>query len=188
MNPKYAKIIQEELEKLIKCGFIYPIEHSEWVSPIVIVPKKNGKLRVCVDLKKVNAATRRDHYPLPYLEHVLKRVAGKEAYSFLDKYSDYNQITIALEDQAKTAFIIEFGVFAFHVMAFGLTNAPATFQQLIYTTFKEYLREFYETFLDDIYTYFSWEEHLSLLGQSPVCPVAHFSHPCVYSYYFIHSY
>ena len=57
MNPKYAKIVQEEIEKLIKCGFIYPIEHSEWVSPIVIVPKKNGKLRVCVDLKKVNAAT-----------------------------------------------------------------------------------------------------------------------------------
>ncbi|MCO5599275.1 hypothetical protein L7F22_053376 [Adiantum nelumboides] len=123
MNPKYTKIIQEELEKLIECGFIYPIEHSEWVSPIVIVPKKNGKLRVCVDLKKVNAATRRDHYPLPYSEHVLEWVAGKEAYSFLDGYSGYNQITIALEDQAKTAFITEIGVFAFRVMAFGLTNA-----------------------------------------------------------------
>ncbi|MCO5561498.1 hypothetical protein L7F22_015119 [Adiantum nelumboides] len=109
MNPKYAKIVQEELEKLIQCGFIYPIEHLEWVSPIVIVPKKNGKLRVCVDLKKVNAATRRDHYPLPYSEHVLERVAGKEAYSFLDGYSGYNQITIALENQAKTAFITEFG-------------------------------------------------------------------------------
>ncbi|MCO5564458.1 hypothetical protein L7F22_018119 [Adiantum nelumboides] len=128
MNPKYVKIVQEELEKLIKCGFIYPIKHSEWVSPIVIVPKKNGKLKVCVDLKKVNATTRKDHYPLPYLEHVLERVAGKEAYSFLDGYSGYNQITIALEDQAKTAFIIEFGVFAFRVMAFNLTNALATFQ------------------------------------------------------------
>ncbi|MCO5607503.1 hypothetical protein L7F22_061699 [Adiantum nelumboides] len=117
MNPKYAKIVQEELEKLIQCGFIYPIEHSKWVSPIVIVPKKNGKLRVCVDLKKVNAATRRDHYPLPYSEHVLEQVAGKEAYSFLDGYSGYNQITIALEDQAKTIFITEFGVFAFRVMA-----------------------------------------------------------------------
>ncbi|MCO5609287.1 hypothetical protein L7F22_063513 [Adiantum nelumboides] len=128
MNPKYAKIVQEELEKLIKCGVIYPIEHSKWVSPIVIVPKKNGKLRLCVDLKKVNATTRRDHYPLPYSEHVLERVASKQAYSFLDGYFGYNQIIIALENQAKTAFIIEFGVFAFCVMAFGLTNALATFQ------------------------------------------------------------
>ncbi|MCO5551478.1 hypothetical protein L7F22_004982 [Adiantum nelumboides] len=163
MNPKYTKIVQEELEKLIECGFIYPIEHSKWVSPIVIVPKKNGKLRVCVDLKKVNAATRRDHYPLPYSKHVLERVAGKEAYSFLDGYSGYNQITIALEDQAKTAFITEFGVFAFRVMAFGLTNAPATFQQLINTAFKEYLRDFCEAFLDDLCIYSSWEEHLSCL-------------------------
>ncbi|MCO5606025.1 hypothetical protein L7F22_060212 [Adiantum nelumboides] len=66
MNPKYTKIVQEELEKLIECGFIYPIEHLEWLSPIVIVLKKNEKLRVCVDLKKVNAATRRGHYRLPY--------------------------------------------------------------------------------------------------------------------------
>ncbi|MCO5555452.1 hypothetical protein L7F22_008997 [Adiantum nelumboides] len=163
MNPKYAKIVQEELKKLIQCGFIYPIEHSEWVSPIVIVPKKNGKLRVCVDLKKVNATTRRDHYPLPYSEHVLERVAGKEAYSFLDGYSGYNQITIALEYRAKIAFITEFGVFAFRVMAFGLTNAPATFQRLINTAFKEYLRNFCEAFLDDLCIYSSWEEHLSCL-------------------------
>ncbi|MCO5549991.1 hypothetical protein L7F22_003468 [Adiantum nelumboides] len=163
MNPKYAKIVQEELGKLIKCGFIYPIEHSEWVSPIFIVPKKNGKFRVCVDLKKVNAAIRRDHYPLPYSEHVLEKVASKDAYSFLDGYSGYDQITIALEDQAKTAFIIEFGVFAFRVMAFGLTNAPATFQQLINTAFKEYLREFCEAFLNDLYIYSFWEEHLSYL-------------------------
>ncbi|MCO5576707.1 hypothetical protein L7F22_030522 [Adiantum nelumboides] len=163
MNPKYAKIVQEELKKLIKCGFIYPIEHSEWVSPIIIVAKKNGKLRVCMDLKKVNVAIRRDHYPLPYLQHVLERVAGKEAYSFLDGYSGYNQITIALEDQAKTAFITNFGVFAFQVMAFGLTNAPATFQRLINTAFKEYLRDFCEVFLDDLCIYYFWEEHLSCL-------------------------
>ncbi|MCO5584718.1 hypothetical protein L7F22_038650 [Adiantum nelumboides] len=158
-NPKYAKIVQEKLEKLIKCGSIYSIKHLEWVSPIVIVPKKNGKLRVCVDHKKVNAATRRDHYPLPYSKHVLKWVAGKEAYSCLDGYSGCNQITIALGDQAKIAFITKFGVFTFRIMAFGLTNAPATFQQLINTAFKEYLREFCEAFLNDLCIYFSWEEH-----------------------------
>ncbi|RYA56918.1 hypothetical protein DD599_25980 [Enterobacter cloacae complex sp. CH23B] len=118
---------------------------------------------MCVDLKKVNAATRRDHYPLPYSENVLERVAGKEAYSFLDGYLGYNQITMALEDQAKTAFITEFGMFAFRVMAFGLTNSPATFQRLINTAFKEFLREFCEDFLDDLCVYSSWEKHLLYL-------------------------
>ena len=106
--------IQEEINKLIECGFIYEIEHPTWVSPIVVVPKKNGKLRVCIDLKKVNAATCCDHYPLPFSEHILERVAGKEAYSFLDGYSGYNQISIAEEDQPKTAFITEYGVFKCH--------------------------------------------------------------------------
>ena len=68
-------------------GFIYEIEHTEWISPIVIVTKKNGKIRVCVDLKKVNATTVRDHYHLPFIEHVLKRVVGHEAYSFLNGFS-----------------------------------------------------------------------------------------------------
>ena len=72
MNPpKYAFQIQEAINKITKCGFIYEIEHPTWVSPIVVVPKKNGKLRVYIDLKKVNATTCRDHYPLPFSEHVL---------------------------------------------------------------------------------------------------------------------
>jgi len=163
MNPKYASQIQEEINKLIDCGFIYEIEHPTWVSPIMVVPKKNGKLRVCIDLKKVNAATCRDHYPLPFSKHVLERVAGKQAYSFLDGYSGYNQISIAEEDQPKTAFITEYGVFAFKRMPFGLTNAPATFQRLMNHAFREYLRQFLEVFLDDLCVHSSWIEHLSCL-------------------------
>ena len=97
-NETFAKKIREEIEKLKEAEFIYEIEHTKWVSPIVVVPKKNGKLRVCVKLKKVNAATIRDSYPLPIAEHVLERVAGKRAYSFLDGYSGYNQVCIKLED------------------------------------------------------------------------------------------
>ena len=67
MNPKYETIVKEEIDKLLDAGLIYEIEHIEWVSPIVIVTKENGKIRVCVDLKKVNATTVRDHYPLPLL-------------------------------------------------------------------------------------------------------------------------
>ena len=111
-NKNYKMKIEEEINRLREAGFIYEIEHTEWVSPLVVVPKKNGKLRVCVNLKKVNAATIRDHYPLPITDHVLERVAGAEAYSFLDGFSGYNQLSIAPEDQHKMAFATEQGTFA----------------------------------------------------------------------------
>ena len=103
-NNNFAKQIKEEIEKLKEADFIYEIEHTDWVSPIVVVPKKNGKLRICVNLKKVNAATIRDNYPLPIAEHVIERVVGKEAYSFVDGFSGYNQVSIDPKDQHKTAF------------------------------------------------------------------------------------
>ena len=78
-NENFANKIKEDLNKLLDAEFIYEIEHTEWVSPIVIVPKKNGKLRFCVNLKKVNAATVRDNYPLPITDHVLEQVVGKGA-------------------------------------------------------------------------------------------------------------
>ena len=84
--------------------FIYEIEHTPWVSPLVVVPKKNGKLRVCISLKKVNATTIRDYYPLPTIDHVIERVVKVEAYSFLDGFLGYNQISIDPRDQHKTMF------------------------------------------------------------------------------------
>ena len=123
-NDNFAAKIKAEIDKLKEVGFIYEIEHTEWVSQIVVVPKKNGKLRVCVILKKVNAATIRDHYPLPITDHVLERVAGGEAFSFLDGFSGYNQLLIHPNDQHKNAFATEWGTFAFRRMPFGLTNAP----------------------------------------------------------------
>ena len=84
-----------------------------WVSPLVVVPKNNGKLRVCINLKKVNAATIRDHYPLPITDHVIERVAGEEAYSFLDGFSRYNQISIDLKEKHKKAFASKKGTFVY---------------------------------------------------------------------------
>ena len=89
-NENFVNKIKEEINKLLAADLIYEIEHTDWVSPIVVVPKKNGKLRVCINLKKVNGATIRDHYPLPIIDHVIERVAGAEAYSFLDGFLGYN--------------------------------------------------------------------------------------------------
>ena len=85
-NKSFAKKIKEEIDWNLNARFIYEIEHTEWVSPIVVVPKNNGKLRVCVNLKKVNVAIIRDNYLLPINENALKAVARKEAYSFLDGF------------------------------------------------------------------------------------------------------
>ena len=103
-----------------------------------------------VNLKKVNAATVHDNYRLPIIDHVLECVAGKEAYSFLDGFSGYNQVSIALQDQHKIAFATEWGISAYCVMPFGLTNAPATFQHLMVHAFKAYLWYFLEIFMDDL--------------------------------------
>ena len=95
MNPMMKEIVKEELQKLLNVGFIYPISDSQWVSPLVVVPKKNGKWRVCVDYQELNKDTLKDHFPLPFIDQVLDSLAGKKYFSFLDGFSGYNQIRIA---------------------------------------------------------------------------------------------
>jgi hypothetical protein len=95
MNPNLKEIVKEELQKLLNARFIYPISDNEWVSPLVIVPKKNGKWRVCVDYRALNKATLKDHFPLPFIDKVLDNLARKKYFSFLDGFSGYNQIKIA---------------------------------------------------------------------------------------------
>jgi hypothetical protein len=90
LNPNYAAKVKEEIDKLLRVGFIKPVKRATWLSPIVVVPKKNGKLRVCVDYRKLNAATITDTFPLPFTDGLLDTVAGHEMYSFLDGFSGYN--------------------------------------------------------------------------------------------------
>ena len=104
MNPNLRDIVKEEIQKLLEAGFIYPISDSEWVSPLVIVPKKIGKWRVYVDYRELNKSTQKDHFPLPFIDQVLDTLLRKKFFSFLDALSGYNQIQIALEDQDKTTF------------------------------------------------------------------------------------
>jgi hypothetical protein len=87
------------------------MEEATWLSPIVVIPKKNGKLKICVDFKKLNATTKKDFYPLPFTNEVLNIVARHDVYSFLNGYSGYHQIFIALEDRYKTTFVIDWGTF-----------------------------------------------------------------------------
>jgi len=105
--------------------------------------------RMCIDYRKYNSMTRKDHFPLPCMDQILERIVGHEFYCFLDGYSGYNQIEIALEDQEKTTFTCLFGTFAYRRMPFGLCNAPATFQRCMLSTFSDMTECFLEIFMDD---------------------------------------
>ena len=163
MNPNYAQQVKAEINKMLDVGIIYLIERTTWVSPIVVVLKKNGKLRICVDYRQVNDATIKDNYPVPYIEHLLERVAGAEAYSFIDGFSGYNQISVVPEDQHKTSFPTEFGTFAYKQMPFGLTSALSTYQRAADHIFAARLRQGVESYVDDLCCHSKWHAPLALL-------------------------
>lgn len=136
MNPTYAKNVKEEIDALLKAWFIAEVESSDWLFPIVVVPKKNGKLVICVDFMMLNEQTIKDPFLIPFTDTMLDQVAGYEMYSFVDGYSGYNHVSLAPEDREKTTFITEWGAFYYLVMPFGLCNAPATFQRAMMAIFS----------------------------------------------------
>ncbi|CAN6716173.1 unnamed protein product [Malus baccata var. baccata] len=167
LNPLMMEVVKKEKIKLLDCGVIYPISDSRWVSPGQCVPKKSGVIvvtnaknelvptriqtgwRVCIDYRKLNATTRKDHFPLPFIDQMLERLASYAFYCFLDGYSGYNQIVITPEDQEKTTFTCPFGTFAYRRMPSGLCNAPATFQRCMISIFSDYVKKIIEVFMDD---------------------------------------
>ncbi|GKB67718.1 reverse transcriptase domain-containing protein [Tanacetum coccineum] len=167
VNPKIHEVIKQEVIKLLDAGLIYPISDSPWVSPVHCVPKKGGITvvkneeneliptrlvtgwRVCIDYRKLNDATRKDHFPLPFMDQMLERLAGNEYYCFLDGFSGYFQILIDPLDQEKTTFTCPYGTFAYRRMPFGLCNAPGTFQRCMVAIFHDMIEKTMEVFMDD---------------------------------------
>jgi hypothetical protein len=167
LNLAMQEVVRIEVIKLLDAGIIYPISSSKWMSPIHVVPKRAGLTvvnnkdkelvptriqsgwRVYIDYQKLNAATRKDHFPFPFIDQMVERLAGHEYYCFLDGYSGYNQVPVDLEDQEKTTFTCPFGTFANRRMPFGLCNAPATFQRCMISIFSDMVKRFMEIFMDD---------------------------------------
>jgi hypothetical protein len=138
-NPKYTTMVKEELDKLLEARFIKPVETTEWVSPVVLALKENGKLRVCINYKALNKIMKKDHYLLLVCEQILDEVTGHEMYTFRDGYKGYHQVKIAPEDQLKTTFTTPWGTFCYIIMPFGLCNALGTFQRLMNKVFEPLL-------------------------------------------------
>nr|GFC53357.1 reverse transcriptase domain-containing protein [Tanacetum cinerariifolium] len=176
VNPKIHDVNKKEVEKFFNAGLIYPISDSPWVSPIHCVPNKGGMTvikndenelvptrlvtgwRVCIDYRKLNEATRKDHFPLPFMDQMLERLAGNEYYCFLDGFSGYFQIPIDPKDQEKTTFTCPYGTFAYKRMPFGLCNAPGTFQRCMMAIFHDMIEKRWRF----LWTIFLYLETLSL--------------------------
>ena len=171
LNPPMMKVVKQEILKLLNVGVIYPISDSNWKSPIQVVPKKFGVTliknennkdvpsrvqtgwRVCIDYRKLNATSRKDHFPLPFIDRMLERLAGHTHYCFQYGYSSYNPIVIPPEDQEKTTFTCPFDTFAYRRMPFGLCNATATFQRCMVSIFSDYIESIIKVFMDDFSVY-----------------------------------
>ena len=127
--------INEEIQRMLENNLIQDSQ-SPWASPVVLVAKKNGKKRFCVDYRKLNAITKKDAYPLPRIDEILDSLAGATYFSTLDLMSGYWQVMMNPADKEKTAFITRYGTYEFNVMLFGLCNAHATFQHLMNQIYK----------------------------------------------------
>jgi hypothetical protein len=149
VNPQKAATIKAEVEKLLKVGFIYPIQLTQWVSNPVPVNKKQGTIHVCMDFHDLNKACPKDNFPTPFIDQIVDECAGCEVFSFMDGFSGYNQIQIKPEDQHKTTFICPWGTFSYRKMPFGLKNVGATFQRAMSFSFHD-LRHIVEAYLDDL--------------------------------------
>lgn len=127
---KEREIVQSQVQDILKSEVIVPAS-GPWASPVVLVKKKDGPWRFCVDYRKLNAVTTKDVYPLPRIEDALGHLEGARYFSILDMQAGYWQVGMEGEDKEKTAFILSDRLYQFRVMSFGLSNVPATFQRMI---------------------------------------------------------
>ena len=149
-NEERRRAIGEEVNWLLAAGFIKEIKHPKWLANPVPVMKKNNTWRMCIDYTNLNNAYPKDEFTLPRIDQIIDSTAGSESLCFLDAYSGYNQIKMAVEDQEKTAFITPFGAFYYTAMTFGLKNAGATYQRCMQECLESQIGRNVHVYIDDV--------------------------------------
>ncbi|KAI5626698.1 hypothetical protein C0J50_13742 [Silurus asotus] len=161
--PNQYQEVREHITKLLKSGVIQE-SMSAYASPVVLVRKTDGSLRLCVDYRKLNAKTRRDAFPLPRIDESFDALRGAQFFSTVDLASGYHQIAVSDRDRAKTAFTTPFGLFEYRRMPFGVCNGPSTFQRLMQAVMSDLIFQVLIVYLDDILLFSqTFEEHLERL-------------------------
>ena len=159
MAPAKMAELKKQLEELLDKGFIRP-NVSPWGAPVLLVKKKDGSFRMCIDYRALNRVTVKNKYPLPRIDELLDQLKGAKWFSKIDLASGYHQIPIEPNDVRKTAFRTRYGHYEFVVMTYGLTNVPAAFMKMMNGIFRDFLDEFVIIFIDDILVYSrSKEDH-----------------------------
>jgi hypothetical protein len=149
-DEKKRKVIGEEVHKLLEAGFIKEVHHPEWLANPILVKKKNGKWRMCVDYTSLNKACPKVPFPLPCIDQIVNSTARCETLSFIDAYSGYHQIKMKESDQLTTSFITPIGMHCYVTMPFGLRNVSATYQRCMQHVFREHIGPTIEAYVDDI--------------------------------------
>jgi hypothetical protein len=168
--------VKKEVERLIDANFIRPCRYAEWISNIVPVYKKNGKMRVCIDFRDLNRATPIDGYPMLVADLLVDAAAGHKVISFMDGNAGYNQIFMVIEDISKTTFRCpgHIGFFEWIVMTFGLKIASATYQRVTNYIFHELIGKIVEIYIDDVVIKsLNHESHLDDVGKTLECTRKH---------------
>ncbi|XP_026428939.1 uncharacterized protein LOC113324871 [Papaver somniferum] len=147
-SKKYG--VAAEIEKLLEAGFIRPVQYQRWMSNVVPVPKKNGKICVCIDFTDLNKACPSDPYPFSRIRDLVDATSGYERLPFMDGFSGYNQIPFFEGDQEHTAFVIDRGFYCYTVMPFGLKNTGATYRHLVDHMCKDLIGKTMEVYIDDM--------------------------------------
>ncbi|KAA3453125.1 RNA-directed DNA polymerase (Reverse transcriptase), Ribonuclease H-like protein [Gossypium australe] len=164
MRPDIVLKIKEEVKNQFDAGFLQEVQYLEWVANIVPVPKKDRKVRMCVDYRDLNKASPKDNFPLPHIDTLVDNTVGYSLFSFMYGFLGYNQIKMHSEDVEKTTFITLWGTFCYKVMPFGLKNAGATYQRVVVTLFHDMMHKEIEVYVDDmIATSRTEEEHIRVL-------------------------
>ncbi|KAI3772663.1 hypothetical protein L6452_03853 [Arctium lappa] len=147
---EWNKVINDEVDNLLKTVKFREVKYHNWLANVVVVQKKNGKWRVCIDFTDLNKACPKDPFPLPHIDALVDATARHELLTFMDAYSGYNQILMHIDDQEKATFMTDRGIYCYKVMPFGLKNAGSTYQRLVNKMFKDQLGDTMEVYIDDM--------------------------------------
>jgi hypothetical protein len=145
-----CETIQLEVNKLLEVGFISPVDYLSWLANPVLVEKLDKSWRMCIDYTSLNKACPKDEYPLPRICQIVDSTTSCELLLFLDAYSGYHQISLAIDNEEKTSFIMSFGIFCYTKMVFGLKNEGATYQKYVHTVLEGQIGRNIKAYIDDI--------------------------------------
>ena len=164
MKLEWTLKIKEEVKKQYNVGLLRVVNYPEWLANEVLVPKKDGKVIMCVYFRDLNKASPKDDFPLPHIDVLVDNTTGHALLSFMDGFSRYNQIKMASEDMEKTSFITPWGTYCYKVMPFGFKNAGASYQRAATTLLHDLIHKEVEVFVDDmIVKYKDHEGHMPAL-------------------------